>query len=135
MDVIILIGRLLFAYLFIGSAVGHLTQTAAMAGYAQAKGLPQPKLAVQLSGLAFGLGALSILLGIWGDLGALVVALTVFVTAFAMHAFWKETDAQAKQMDMIQFNKDLALAGGALAFFALYHWDAIDWAVTGPLFT
>jgi len=134
MDVILLIARLLFVFLFIGSAFGHLTQATAMAGYAGAKGVPSPKLAVQASGVAMLVGGLSILLGIWGDLGALIIAVTMVVTAVMMHAFWKEADAQAKQMEMINFNKALSLAGGALAFYALFHWDIVEWAITGPLF-
>ena len=37
-----------------------------------------------------------------------------------MHQFWKETDPQAKMQEQIGFNKDLALAGGALAFYVLF---------------
>ncbi|WP_447006165.1 hypothetical protein ACRAKI_06660 [Saccharothrix isguenensis] len=53
-----------------------------------------------------------------------------------MHNFWKETDPQAKQMEMIQFNKDLALAGGALMFFGLYAGagSELGLTITGPLF-
>lgn len=134
MDVVILIGRILFVYLFIGSALGHLTQTSAMAGYAESRGVPSPKLAVQASGVVMLVGGLSILLGVWADLGSLLIAVTMVVTAVMMHAFWKESDPQAKQGEMVSFNKDVALAGGALAFYALYYWDAVDWTITGPLF-
>lgn len=34
MDIVLLIGRILFGALFLGAAMGHLTQTASMAGYA-----------------------------------------------------------------------------------------------------
>ena len=37
-----------------------------------------------------------------------------------MHAFWKETDAQAKMTEQVNFNKNLSLAGGALAFYVLF---------------
>jgi uncharacterized membrane protein YphA (DoxX/SURF4 family) len=40
MDVVLLIGRVLFVALFLGSAVNHLTQSEGMAGYAASKGLP-----------------------------------------------------------------------------------------------
>jgi uncharacterized membrane protein YphA (DoxX/SURF4 family) len=36
-----------------------------------------------------------------------------------MHAFWKETDATAKQNESIGFFKDLSLAGAALIIFVL----------------
>ena len=50
-----------------------------------------------------------------------------------MHNFWKETEPQAKQMEMIQFNKDIALAGAALAFIWIFSIDP-DLTLTGPLF-
>ena len=36
-----------------------------------------------------------------------------------MHAFWKESDATAKQNEMSSFFKDIALAGAALIIFVL----------------
>jgi putative oxidoreductase len=136
MDVVALIGRILFVALFLGSAFAHLTQTTAMAGYAAAKGVPQPRLAVLGSGVLMLVGALMILLGIWIDLGALLLVVFLVPTALLMHQFWKETDPQAKQVEMIQFQKDLALAGGALLILALYGGFAEDLGITitGPLF-
>ncbi|MFE9746104.1 DoxX family protein [Saccharothrix saharensis] len=136
MDVIALIGRILFVFLFFGSAVGHLTQTAAMAGYAASKGVPAAKAATFGSGVLMAIGGLMLLLGVWADLGALLLVLFLLPTAFLMHNFWKETDAQAKQTEMIQFNKDIALAGGALMFFGLYAGPGseLGLTITGPLF-
>ena len=45
MEILLLVGRLFFALLFIGSGIGHLRQTAAMAGYASSKGVPAAKAA------------------------------------------------------------------------------------------
>lgn len=70
MDVVVLIGRILFAALFVVSAYAHFGQTDAMTGYARSKGVPAAKLAVLLGGVLLTLGALSILLGLWPDLGA-----------------------------------------------------------------
>lgn len=135
MDVVVLIGRVLFAVLFLSSGVGHFMQTDAMAGYAESRGLPMAKLSVLGSGALFALSGLSILLGVWADLGALVLAVVLVVTAVLMHAFWKETDAQAKQMEMISFNKDVALGGAALMLFAFFaHVDDLGLTITGPLF-
>ena len=33
-----------------------------------------------------------------------------------MHAYWKVADAQAKQIDMINFTKNMALVGALLMF-------------------
>ncbi len=136
MDVVALIGRILFAALFLGSGFGHLTQSQAMAGYAASRGVPQAKLAVLSSGVLIVIGGLMVLLGIWMDLGALLLVIFLIPTAFLMHAFWKETDPQAKQMEMVSFQKDLALGGAALFILALYAGYGADLGITitGPLF-
>jgi putative oxidoreductase len=136
MDVVALIGRILFALLFIGSAYGHLTQSEAMAGYAASRGVPQARLAVLGSGVLMLIGALMVLLGIWLDLGALLLVIFLVPTAVLMHSFWKETDAMAKQTEMISFQKDIALAGAALLILSLYAGYGADLGITitGPLF-
>jgi putative oxidoreductase len=134
MDLIVLIGRILLAALFLGSAFGHLTQTEGMAGYAQAKGVPSARAAVVVSGVLILLGSLMVLLGIWPDLGALLLFIFLIPTAILMHGFWRETDPQARQMEMIQFQKDIALAGAALIAFALFATDDVGLTITGPLF-
>lgn len=136
MDILVLIGRILFSSLFLGSAVGHLTQTKAMAGYASSKGVPQAFAATFVSGLLIAAGGLMVLLGIWADLGALLLVIFLVPTALLMHPFWKESDPQARQLEMIQFQKDIALAGAALMLFALISFagDELGLTITGPLF-
>lgn len=136
MDVVALIGRILFSLLFLGSAFGHLTQTSAMAGFAASRGLPQPKLAVAGSGVLMLIGAVMVLLGIWLDLGALLLVIFLVPTAVLMHPFWKETEPMAKQNEMIAFQKDIALAGAALLILALYagYGPELGLTITGPLF-
>jgi len=132
MDVVTLIGRLLFAALFIGSGIGHFAKLEAMTGYAKYKKLPAAKFGVLISGLLFLLGGIYIIAGFWVDLGALFLAITLILAAFIFHNFWKETDATAKQNEMIAFNKDLALAGASLIIFALIYSGTISADAFGP---
>lgn len=136
MDILVLIGRILFSALFLGSAVGHLTQTKAMAGYAASKRVPSPVAAVAGSGVLILLGGLSVLLGVWPDLGALLLIVFLVPTALVMHAFWMERDPMMRQNDQAHFMKDLALAGAALVMFAFFAYAGHDLGltVTGPLF-
>lgn len=136
MDVLVLIGRILFTILFLSSAFGHLTQSAAMAQYTAARGVPAARLAVLGSGVLILIGGLMVLLGIWHDLGALLLVIFLVPTAVLMHGFWKETDPQTRQLEMISFLKDLALAGAALALFALFAHVGSDLGltITDPLF-
>jgi putative oxidoreductase len=135
MDVLLLIGRILFGALFLGSALGHLTQTDAMAGYAGSKGVPQPKLMTIVTGLMLLVGGLMVILGVWGDVGALLLVAFLIPTALIMHNFWKETDPMNKQMEMISFNKDVALAGAALVLFWLFVESGdLPFSITNSLF-
>lgn len=132
MDVVLLIGRILFVFLFLGSAFAHLTQTAGMAAYAESRGVPMAKAATAGSGVLLLVGAASVVLGVWGDVGALLLLVFLVPTAVLMHAFWRETEEEAKQMEMIQFNKDIALAGAALAFLWIFS-EEPGLTLTGPL--
>jgi putative oxidoreductase len=133
MDVVLLIGRILFGSLFLTAAAGHLTQTSALAGYAVSRGVPLATPATLVTGVQILVGGVSVILGVWGDLGALLLAAFVFSTAVLMHGFWRETDPAARQMEMTQFHKDFALAGAALAFFWVFRADP-GLTFTGPLF-
>ena len=136
MDIVLLIGRILFSALFLTSALGHLTQSKTMAQYAESKGVPMAQVSVLLSGVLLVVGALSVLLGVWADLGSLLLVAFLVPTAAIMHNFWSESDPQARQMEMIQFNKDIALAGAALMLFAFFaHTGDLGLTITGPLFT
>jgi uncharacterized membrane protein YphA (DoxX/SURF4 family) len=136
MDVVALIGRVLFVAVFLGSGFSHLTQAAALAGYAEAKRLPAAKPMVLISGVWIVVGALMVLLGLWGDLGALLLAGFVFATAFLFHGFWQETDPMTRQNEMIHFMKDVSLGGAALLTFVLYaqFGEDLGLTVTDPLF-
>ena len=133
MNAVLVIGRILFVLLFLNSGIAHFTKNAAMTGYAQYKKVPAAKLSVYLTGVMMILGSLYILLGFYVDLGALLLVIFLVPTAFLMHAFWKESDATAKQNETIAFFKDLSLAGAALILFALTykHGDmSFGWSIS-----
>ena len=119
MDIVMIIGRVLFALMFLMSGLNHLTKSQAMTGYAQFKKVPAAKASVLLSGLVMLLGGLSIVLGVYADLGAIALAVLVIVMALKMHNFWTQTDPQAKQTETIAFFKNLSMGGAALFLFAL----------------
>ena len=119
MDILLVIGRVLFALLFINSGIAHLTKLNDMTGYAQFKKVPAPKLSVIVTGLMLIIGGLYIVFGVYADLGALLLAIFLVPTAFMMHNFWTIQDPQAKQGEMINFFKNLSLAGAALIIFVL----------------
>lgn len=135
MDIVMLIGRILFAIMFVLSGINHLTKTEAMTGYAQFKKVPAAKLSVQVSGLILLLGGLSVILGVWLDLGAIVLAVVLVLMALKMHDFWA-ADESSKQTEMIGFLKNISMAGGALFLFAIAAKHGAEYgpAITESLF-
>lgn len=114
MELVLLLGRVLFALIFLNSGIGHLRQRAGMTGYAKSKKVPAAGAAVVISGLMLILGALGIALGIYADLAALLLVIFLVPTAFLMHNFWTVSDPMAKMSETVNFFKDLSLAGAAL---------------------
>ena len=137
METVMFIGRILFAVIFLISGVNHFAKAEAMTGYAQLKGLPQPKLANLASGALMIAGGLSVILGIVADLGALVLSILLVVMAVLMHDFWKQTDPQAKQTERAGFSKNISMAGGGFFMFAFMSLDGASYgpAITDSLFS
>lgn len=135
MDYVLLAARILFAFMFLGSGLNHFKHTEAMTGYAQFKKVPMAKLSVQVSGLLCILGGLSVILGVWTDLGALVLSVLLVAMAVKMHDFWN-ADAASKQIETIGFLKNISMAGGALFIFAINASADADYALqlVGGLF-
>ena len=112
---ILLLSRLILGLYFIFNAFNHLRNLNSLAGWVQSKNLPAPKLLVILTGFLLLVGGVTILLGIYVEIGVLALTLFFLPVTFLMHDFWKETDPQMKMMHMINFMKNLALWAAILA--------------------
>jgi uncharacterized membrane protein YphA (DoxX/SURF4 family) len=136
-DVVFLVGRIVFALLFVISGLtAHLAQVRQVVPYVRAQGAPAPELLVPLSGVVIIVGGLSVALGVYADAGALLLAGFAFSVAFYMHAFWREQDPQQQQNQMAHFMKNMALTGAALVIFYAYNQlqDEAGLSLTDPLF-
>jgi uncharacterized membrane protein YphA (DoxX/SURF4 family) len=135
MDLVFLVGRILFALVFIFSgATIHFSRQGVE--YARSYGAPAPEILVPLSGAVAVTGGILVVLGIWGDLGALMIAgFLIGITPF-MHAFWREEDEMQKINQLVNFQKNFAMLGGALVLF--YVWNQLQGdaglSLTDPLF-
>jgi putative oxidoreductase len=109
---VVLLGRFLFALIFLMAAPNHFAkQTIA---YAASQGVPLAAIAVPLSGVIALAGGLSILLGYHAKIGAWLVVLFLVPVTLMMHKFWTVQDPMMFQMQMVMFMKNLAILGGAL---------------------
>lgn len=114
-----LIGRLLFGGYFLYAGINHFKNSSSMAQYAGAKHVPAPELMVKLTGAALTVGGTSILLGIKPKLGTAAVIGFLAGVSPVMHDFWRAEDPNQRMNDMINFSKNMALLGGALALMGV----------------
>ncbi|AVQ80855.1 MULTISPECIES: DoxX family protein [Variovorax] len=116
-DTLALIGRILIAYLFIPAGFGKLMGFGGTVGYITSAGLPLPEVAAVIAIIIeLGLG-IALLLGFKTRWTAIVMAIFTVATALFFHKYWSAPEAM-KMMQQINFNKNIAIAGGLLAFAA-----------------
>lgn len=113
------IGRIIFGAFFLSSGVNHLRHRKEMKPYVESKGLPAPELMVTLSAVPLLVGGTSMVLGIKPKWGALAVLGFLAGVSPIMHDFWKTENPQERQQSMINFLKNMALAGASLAFMSV----------------
>jgi len=116
-DALALIGRLLTAYLFIPSGWGKLMGFSGVAGYIASKGVPLPEVCAAVA-VAVELGLGLMLLAGWKTRWvALGMAIFVVVITPIFHNYWAVPQAQV-YMQKLNFDKNLVIVGGLLAFAA-----------------
>jgi putative oxidoreductase len=120
-----LAGRLLFGGFFLKSGIDHPRNRKRLAPYVESKGVPAPGLATTLSAVPLIVGGTSLLLGVKPKLGTLAILGFLAGVSPIMHDFWRNEDPKERQQNMIDFAKNLALAGGALALMGVEEpWEA-----------
>lgn len=102
------LGRILLAALFLIAGFGKIADPAGTQGYIASAGLPAPLLGYLIAlGVEIG-GGLLLLAGYQVRLVSLVLAVFTVITALVFH------NALGDANQMIQFLKNLAIAGGLL---------------------
>ncbi len=114
MSIVFLLGRVLYAAIFISSGYNHLSKVKSLSGYAKSMGVPAAELLTAISGIMIIVGGLLILFNIMIFYGALLIFLFLVPTTLMMHAFWKITDPGTRQTQQIMFMKNSSMAGAAL---------------------
>ena len=104
----LLLGRILLSVIFIVSGFGKLTGAAGFAGYLTALGFPAPLAMAYLVGLFELLAGIAVLVGYQTRIAGYLLAAFCVATALLAHSNF------ADQAQMINFMKNLGLAGGFL---------------------
>jgi putative oxidoreductase len=119
MKSLFLFGRVIFGGFFIYNGIHHFQERKQLAQYAGAKKVPLPDVAVAATGAEMILGGASVLLGIKPKLGAALIAGFLAGVSPMIHNFWDLEDPGQRMNEMINFSKNVALLGAALALMSL----------------
>jgi putative oxidoreductase len=119
MRALFLLGRAMFGGYFAWNGLNHFFNRGMMSHYADAKGVAAPEKAVPASGAMILAGGLSVLAGVKPRQGlALIVGFLVPVS-LQMHRFWEVDDPSQRMSEMVNFTKNMALVGAALALMQI----------------
>ena len=118
-NIAFVIGRVIVCGFVFMNGFNHFAQLKMMTGYAKSKGIPAPALAVGGSGVLLFLGGLSLLLGYHPTIGAALLVIFLLGVSFGIHNFWTVQDQQAKQVEMTNFLKNMAILGLLLMTVAI----------------
>jgi putative oxidoreductase len=129
MKIPFLIGRLVFGGFFLYNGINHLKERKSLTEYARSKNVPKAEAAVAATGIMLIAGGTSILLGVKPKLGVAAIAGFLAGVSPIMHNFWKADDAQQRMNEMINFTKNMALLGAALALMGVDE----PWPVSVPI--
>lgn len=116
-DLLAVVGRALIALLFVPAGFGKLMGFAGTVGYIASAGLPLPQVGAVLAiivELGFGL---MFLVGFKTRISAIVLAVFTIAAAILFHNYWG-MPADKAYVNQLMFFKNVAIAGGLLAFAA-----------------
>ena len=119
-NILFLIGRIIVGGYFLMAAFNHFTNTGMMAGYAQSKGTPAPKLAVMGTGVLLLLGGASFLLGFHPTIGTILLVIFLLGVTLKIHNFWTISDPMARMNEQVHFGKNIAMIGFLLMTLIIY---------------
>jgi uncharacterized membrane protein YphA (DoxX/SURF4 family) len=114
-----LLGRLIFGGFFLYSGINHFRERKTATQYVASKKVPFPDVAVTATGAALILGGASILLGVKPKAGAAIIAGFLLSVSPIMHDFWAAEDPNQRMHEMVNFSKNVAMLGAALALMGV----------------
>jgi putative oxidoreductase len=136
--IVVLVGRLIFAFFFgfVAGYQGHVRSSQMLEGYARQVNFSAAAIAGWPTGLWLIAGSLSIALGIWPDIGALMILLFLLVAMINFHRYWEIEDPMQKMTQQQLFGRNLFGIGACLVFFGMFvaAGSGLRFAITGALF-
>ena len=110
--------RVLIGLIFLMSAVGNkIPNFESVAGYMASEGVPAAKVLLAGAIALLVVGSLSVMAGAWTRVGAAMLLVFLVAATYYFHDFWT-FEGQERQMQTIQFMKNLSLMGAMLFLMA-----------------
>lgn len=119
MRALFVLGRTIFGGFFIYNGIHHFKQQEAMRQYAAAKGVPAADAAIPATGALLIAGGLSVVAGAKPRQGLAAIIGFLLPVTLEMHRFWDEEDPNRRMTEMVNFSKNAALLGAALAMMQI----------------
>lgn len=118
---VLLVGRVLFAAYFAYYGLGHLRGSRGFVEGTRARGrLPVPFLAGWPAGVWLWAGALSVALGIWPDVGTLMLGVFVTLTILYVHDFWNLDQDAGREAQRQLFLRNTAFVAACVSLFGTF---------------
>jgi putative oxidoreductase len=112
------LGRVLLSGMFIRGGYNAVKDPGHRVELTEKSGLPQPEMLVKLDGALMVIGGVMLALGIKPKHAALLLAACLIPTTFVGHNFWAQESEQAKDQQLTQFMKNVAMLGGLISILA-----------------
>ena len=107
-----LLGRILIVVIFLGAGVNKITDYSGTLEYMNSASVPVSQVALPLAIVFLMVGGLSVLFGIKGRIGALLLVIFLIPTTYYFHQGWVD---DAQQIAML---KNIGLIGGLMGIIA-----------------
>jgi putative oxidoreductase len=108
------LARPLMAAMYVADGASALKSPGPRVDMVRSAGLSEPEKLVQANAATMLVAGLLFATGRLPRLSALALLASMVPTTWVGHAFWSETDPQAKQMQQMHFMKNLSMMGGLL---------------------
>jgi putative oxidoreductase len=112
------LARALLSGMFIRGGYHAAKEPGGRVALVEKAGLPKPELLVKIDGTLFVIGGVLLALGIKPKHAALLLAVCLIPTTYVGHNFWDQESKQAKDQQLTQFMKNLAMLGGLIDVLA-----------------
>lgn len=121
MDVVELVGRLLFAATFLITPSGVIAMAPRVAGAPPLKPFPAPLRVpmIRATCICSMLGSVLVGVGLWPDVGALLILAFLVPVTLTMHRFWELEPGLPRKQKRDAFLSNTSMAGAALFIFAV----------------